>query len=808
MGARAVIGVTHIIAGLAPDGAERMLHRLVAGMDPNRFENEVISLTDLGPMAEKIEAAGVRVRALGMHRGSANPYHLIRLAAWLRKLPQQQVIQTWMYHADLMGGLAARLAGCAGVVWNIRHSELHPGVDKRHTILTAKACAKLSRWLPRRIICCSDASKTFHAKLGYSSDRMEVIPNGFDLELLRPDSSQRASVRQELGIDPSTPLIGYVARKHPVKDHRTFFEAAGLLYKHFPAAHFLLCGEGLLSNDPELRAWAEDAGVQGVCHFIGRRDDVPRILNALDLAASTSTSEAFPNTLAEAMACGIPCAVTDVGDSRAIIGETGSVTPVKDPGAMARSWADLLAMEPNSRKRLGEAARKRIEQNYGLTSVVRRYEDLYARVVCESPEAISDPGDGEDVRIVPNRQVARTKVKGVALSSHRPRVLFVDNDVNSFFSYRIEMARAARDAGFDVHVAAPEGKSAEILRAEGLSFHPIPMTRSGLAPWKEFTTIAVLFRLYRRLGPDLVHHLRLKPVLYGGLAAYGARVPAVVGLLTGLGYVFIAETRKALVMRKLVVLSCKVAFKHGNQRIIFQNPDDQGVFIQNQILPASQTALIKGSGVDIHTYLPTPEPEGVPVVVLASRMLRDKGVIEFVDAARSLHAAGVSARFVLVGETDPGNPTAISAEQLRGWADEGIVEWWGHQTDMKKVLAQANVVCLPSLREGVPKVLIEAAACGRSIVTTDAPGCREIVRNGENGLLVPVRDSKALADALRLLIESAPLRALMGAKGREIAVSEFSVERVIHETLGVYRELLAGGPNRSREFNIAEQQAR
>ena len=156
-----MIGVTHIIAGLAPDGAERMLHRLVSGMDPNRFENEVISLTDLGPMSAKMEAAGVRVRALGMKRGSANPYHLIRLAAWLRKLPPQQVIQTWMYHADLIGGIAAKLAGCAGVVWNIRHSELHPGVDKRHTILTAKACAKLSRWLPRRIICASDASQTF-----------------------------------------------------------------------------------------------------------------------------------------------------------------------------------------------------------------------------------------------------------------------------------------------------------------------------------------------------------------------------------------------------------------------------------------------------------------------------------------------------------------------------------------------------------------------------------------------------------------------------------------------------------------------
>jgi glycosyltransferase involved in cell wall biosynthesis len=407
-----------------------------------------------------------------------------------------------------------------------------------------------------------------------------------------------------------------------------------------------------------------------------------------------------------------------------------------------------------------------------------------------------------EVGLVRKRTIPRTE------SSGKARVLFVDNDVNSFYAYRIDLALAVRDAGFEVHVAAPEGKSAEILRSEGLRYHPIPMTRSGLAPWKEFSTISSLFRLYRRVRPDLVHHLRLKPVLYGGLAAYAARVPAVVGLLTGLGYVFIAETRRALVMRKLVVLSCKVAFRHSNQRIVFQNPDDQGVFIQNKILPAAQTVLIKGSGVDVHTYVPTPEPEGIPVVVLASRMLRDKGVIEFVEAARELREAGVSARFVLVGETDPGNPTAISAEQLRSWSDEGVVEWWGHQSDMRKVLGQSNIVCLPSLREGVPKVLIEAAACGRAIVTTDAPGCREIVREGENGLLVPIRDSKALADALRLLIESAPLRALMAAKGREIAVAEFSVERVVDETLGVYRELLAGTPRGSQQLNIVEQQAR
>jgi len=798
-----VIRVTHIIAGLDPDGAEKMLQRLIAGMDSRRFENEVISLTNLGPMAQKIQACGASVRALGMKRGRANPFYLLRLTSWLRK-SQPQVVQTWMYHADLVGGLAARVAGFAGLIWNIRHSELHPATDKRHTIWTARICAQISRRVPRRIVCCSETSRTFHANLGYDSERMQIIPNGFDLERFKSDPMQRIATREALGIPRSVPVIGLIARKHPIKDHGNFMKAAGLLHREFPDVRFVLCGEGVTPDDAELMAWVKSAGIQNVCHLLGQREDIPQILNALDIATSASTGEAFPNAVAEAMACEIPCVATDVGDSRFIVGESGRVVAPKSAEALAQAWKELLEAGPEVRRRLGLAARERIERNFGLAAIVSRYQNLYTQIADETSAKLSS----RTVVVVNERSRQTHTVLHRNSLNPQVRILFVDNDVNSFYSYRIEMARAARDAGFDVHIAAPEGKAAEVLLNEGFRFHAVPMTRSGLHPWKELATIVALFRLYRKLRPDLVHHLRLKPVLYGGLAAYGARVPAVVGLLTGLGYVFIAETRKAAVIRKLVTLTCKVAFRHGNQRIIFQNPDDQFVFVQNKILPARQTALIKGSGVDVNTYVPTPERDGVPVVVLASRMLRDKGVDEFVDAARSLRDAGVHARFVLVGETDPGNPTAITATQLRQWADSGVVEWWGHQGNMKDVLAQAHIVCLPSLREGVPKVLIEAAACGRAIVTTDAPGCREIVRNGENGLLVPVRNTRALAEALRLLIENPPLRASMGLKGRDIVVQEFSIERVVSETLGVYRELLAAGQKGSRELNIVEQQAR
>src|SRR3984893_16278610 len=331
----------------------------------------------------------------------------------------------------------------------------------------------------------------------------------------------------------------------------------------------------------------------------------------------------------------------------------------------------------------------------------------------------------------------------------RPKVLFVDNDVNTFYSYRVELARAARDTGFEVHIACPPGRSAQILESEGFQYYPVPMTRSGMKPWKELRTVLTLFRLYRKIEPDLVHHLRLKPVTYGGLAAYAARVPAVVGLLTGLGYVFTADTPKARILRKLVSFGCRTAFRHGNQRVIFQNGDDQSIFVDARILPAEKTVLIRGSGVDVQAFRPTPEPEGPPLVVLASRMLRDKGVVEFVEAATHLTAETVRRRFGFVREPEPGNPTAISADQLRQWTNTGAVEWWGQQSDMQAVLAKSHIVCLPSLREGVPKILIEAAACGRAIVTTDAPGCREIVRHGENGLLVPVRDSRRLGEGLR-----------------------------------------------------------
>jgi glycosyltransferase involved in cell wall biosynthesis len=304
--------------------------------------------------------------------------------------------------------------------------------------------------------------------------------------------------------------------------------------------------------------------------------------------------------------------------------------------------------------------------------------------------------------------------------------------------------------------------------------------------------LLALFRLYRGLKPDLVHHITHKPVLYGSLAARLVGVPAVVNAISGLGYAFVAEGWRADRRRQLMMTLYRMALRHPRMRVIFQNREDVALFEAAGVVRADQVVLIPGSGVDLSRFKPSPEPEGTPVVVLPARMLWDKGVGDFVAAARLLRQRGVVFRALLAGESDPGNPRSIPRDQLAGWAAEGAVEWDGYRDDMARVLADCHVVCLPSsYREGVPKALLEAAAAGRPIVTTDVPGCRDVVTPGENGLLVPPRNPAALAEALEMLIASPALRVRFGSRGRARAERDFGDAAVVTTTLRVYHALLS-----------------
>jgi glycosyltransferase involved in cell wall biosynthesis len=370
----------------------------------------------------------------------------------------------------------------------------------------------------------------------------------------------------------------------------------------------------------------------------------------------------------------------------------------------------------------------------------------------------------------------------------RTSLLFVVNVDWFFLSHRLPIARAAAEAGYDVTVAAADTGQAGRIRAAGLRFVPLELSRKGIGPVSEARALARLVSLYRRERPDIVHHVTIKPVLYGSLAARAAGVPVVINAVSGLGYAFTGEGRRTL--RAVVQSLYRAGLSNPRAHTIFQNPDDMELFVSRRLLRAPQAVLIRGAGVDCAEFRVRPEPAGPPIVLLPARMLWDKGVGAFVEAARLLRARAVPARFVLVGDSDPGNPTAVPVSTLEAWVREGVVEWWGARDDMPDVLSQAAIVVLPSRREGLPKVLLEAAACGRAIVATDVPGCREAVLHGRTGLLVDYGDSAALAEAIAQLAAEPALRTKYGRAGRALAEREFAVERVVSETLALYRRVL------------------
>jgi glycosyltransferase involved in cell wall biosynthesis len=370
----------HVITGLEIGGAEISLLKLVSNLSKGRFFNEVVSLTDAGSVTRRLQDIGVKVRALGMQRGGANPIAVVKLARLLRKA-RPNIVQTWMYHADLIGGVAAKLTGRCPVIWNIRQSNLDPVHSKRTTVWTVKVCAALSRYLPEHIVCCAESARRIHIDLGYADARMVVIPNGVELDLFKPDPDGRGRVRAELGIDERTILIGLVARFDPQKDHETFITAAGILHREFPDARFLLCGPGIVRDNRQLMQWLQSNGIADHCLVLGTRNDIARLMTALDIATSSSAyGEGFPNAIGEAMACSVPCVVTDVGDSSLLVGDLNRVVPPRRPESLAAAWRKLLAMDRVDRAQVGQAARRRMQDQFDLLAITRRYEELYEQV--------------------------------------------------------------------------------------------------------------------------------------------------------------------------------------------------------------------------------------------------------------------------------------------------------------------------------------------------------------------------------------------------------------------------------------------
>ncbi len=369
------------------------------------------------------------------------------------------------------------------------------------------------------------------------------------------------------------------------------------------------------------------------------------------------------------------------------------------------------------------------------------------------------------------------------------KLLLVANTDWFLYNHHLAHAIFMREQGFEVGLVSPPGAFSGLLAGQGFRWLAWPVGRSSTNPWHELAGMRRLAQIYRAERPDLVHHFTIKPVLYGSLAARLTGVPGVVNAITGRGYLLLSNELRARLLRPGALLFYRLALA-GNCRVIFENEVDRAYFLSRGLLKERQAHLIAGVGADERRFTPSPEPPGPPVIAYVGRLLWDKGVGLLVEAAGLLRARGLEFRLVLAGEPDPGNPASIDEATLRSWAERGEAEWWGFQAEVEQVYRQSHIVALPSFGEGVPTVLIEAAASGRPCVASDLAGCRAVVEEGISGLIVPLRDVPALADALEKLLRDPGLRRQMGQAARARFLERFTHEIINRQTLDVYKEII------------------
>lgn len=371
------------------------------------------------------------------------------------------------------------------------------------------------------------------------------------------------------------------------------------------------------------------------------------------------------------------------------------------------------------------------------------------------------------------------------------KILFLINDLSFFISHRLLIAETVFHKGYDVIIGYGETGGADpfLLQQKGFKVKSLFMQRGGLNLFNEFKTLLSIWKFFKKEKPDIVHLVSIKPYLYGGVISQVLKIPSVVSAVSGLGTLFTSKNFKSVFLQLLLYPIYKLAFNHHNQIVIVQNLDDLKVLVNLGYLKSSKAKLIKGSGVNLKNFTKLKEKGKVPIICFAGRLIREKGVYEFISAAQLLRKKNINARFVLAGSLDDKNPSSLNQSDLERIQNEGFVELLGYQKDIPALYEKSHIICLPSYREGFPKALSEAAAAGRAVVTTDVPGCRDSIIPNKTGLVVPIKQSKKLANALQWLIEHPRERVAMGKAGRELAEREFSIDKIVQEHLEIYQEL-------------------
>jgi glycosyltransferase involved in cell wall biosynthesis len=724
--------------------------------------------------AETLRAAGLTFHRVRLSRGGSNP--LVDLWTFLRCLGLLLKHRPTLTHnisikPIVYAGVAARIARVRGII-NAVSGLGYLFVDPNRAGLGRVIAQLLYRFSLRsravKAIFQNVDDQRYFVRTGLVRDAQTVLiaGSGVDLAAFSPAP------------EPVEGPIRIVLPARMLRDKGVgeFAVAAMSLQKAGLPVECLLAG-GLDPGNPAAFSASDMERLQalGVVKWLGQVSDMSALLASCHIVCLPSYREGLPKALLEACAAGRPIVTTDVPGCRDVVREgiNGLLVPTRDAKALYVALASLVNNR-GLRVAMGARGRAIAVREYSLEYVVERTMRLY--------DELAGFGVGE-----------------AKVPARRKRLLLIVNDAGFFISHRLPVALAARRAGFEVHVATAHGQAAAFIRSHDITYHPLRLSRDSLNPLREIVAFVGITRLLRKLQPDLVHLVTVKPVLYGGLAARLTGVPGVVAAISGLGNVFAERNIWARGVRYVVTVAYRVALNRAGLKVIFQNPSDQDVLIRLAAVVRDRTVLVRGSGVDLQRFRPSPEPSGIPVVTFASRLLRSKGVCEFVAAAEQLRADGVQARFQIVGELDPQSPTSVGADEVERWRRGGAVEVTGQRQDMPEVFAASNLIVLPSYYgEGLPKVLAEAAACGRAVITTDWPGCRDAVESGHTGLLVPPRDVPGLAAAIRTLLDDPARRRSMGIAARALAERDYAIEHIVSQHLEVYRSVLPALPETPR----------
>jgi len=563
---------------------------------------------------------------------------------------------------------------------------------------------------------------------------------------------------------PKEPLIVIMAaRLLWDKGLAEFVEAAREIRRQGISANFWLAGApdpGNLACVPEdvLGKWREE----GIVELLGHRTDIPYLLQEADIAVLPSYHEGVPLFLLEAAASGLPLVGSDIEGCRMIIdnGRNGYLVEKGDATGLTHALKNLLA-DPDLRQRMGFESRRIAEGRFDQRSILTKYLNLYQKL---------------------------NLLQGIKDSP----VLLVANWDWVLYNFRLPLATALEENGLSVILVCPPGKYTDEIQQLGYHWQPWDLNRRSIYPWREAISIIELYKIYRRLNPVAVHHFTIKPILYGSLAARAADVPRVINNFTGLGYLF-SRARKAALLRRIVLPVLRRALQVSSIHTAFQNAHDRAHLVSLGIVSERDTTLIPGTGVDLTQYKPSSHQTrrpGPPVVIMAARLLWDKGVAEYVAAAKAIHNQGIEARFLLAGEPDHGNPDSVPGKVLEEWKREGVVEVLGHRSDIPALLQDADIAVLPSsYHEGVPLFLLEAAATGLALIGSDIEGCRMVIEHGENGFLVPKRDAESLTQALTKLLANPDLRREMGRASRRVAESRFDQRLILNRYINMYQEM-------------------